>query len=174
MSRRTLGIFGLLAGGAALVWWRSSQAAENPIPMFDDPGVGAGYAPTAAGGDWVEAGLRARGVMPWTAQGVAAGVWAESLADPGAVNPASGAYGIGQWLGSRQAALFRRYGPHPSAAQQLDFLAWELRGGDHGGPAVLAQGTAAGALDAYIRSFMRPKAGRETSGDLARGMRYLG
>jgi hypothetical protein len=90
------------------------------------------------------------------------------------VNPDSGALGIGQWLGSRKAELQRRYGPNPTLGQQLDFLAYELRGGDHGGKAVLAQGDEAAVLDAYIRKFMRPAAGKETSGDLSRGMAALG
>lgn len=39
---------------------------------------------------------------------------------------------------------------------------------------MLAQGTADGTLNAYIRNFMRPAAGAETYGDLARGRAYLG
>lgn len=171
MSRRSVAILGLLAGGAALAWWRSRIDDGGYGWPGDSAIVTPGY---AEGGDWVEAGLRLRGVAPWTAQGVAAGSWAESLQDPTAVNPTSGAYGIGQWLGSRKAELFRRYGSSPSAADQLDFLAWELGGGDYGGAAVLAQSSPAGALDAYIRRFMRPKAGAQTTGDLARGLRYLG
>jgi hypothetical protein len=120
----------------------------------------------------IEAYLRDQGLSRDQARGVAAGIWAESAMNPKAVNPRSGAYGIGQWLGPRQAELFRRYGPNPSLADQLDFLAWELGGGDHGGAAVLAQQTAAATLNAYIRRFMRP--GDGTAGDLARGKRYLG
>jgi hypothetical protein len=107
------------------------------------------------------------------ASGVAAGAFAESGLDPDAVNPRSGAYGVGQWLGSRKAELMRRYGAHPSLPQQLDFLNWELHGGDAGGAAVLDAHSASGALDAYVRRFMRPASGAETLGDLARGRNML-
>ena len=56
----------------------------------------------------------------------------------------------------------------------MAYLVWELNGGDHGGKAVRGQNTAEGTLNAYIRNFMRPAAGRETMGDLSRGMGILG
>ncbi|WP_303829395.1 phage tail tip lysozyme [Asticcacaulis taihuensis] len=118
--------------------------------------------------------LRAEGIPDHVIQGVMAGGHAESRLDPTAVNPSSGAFGIGQWLGPRKAELFRRYGEHPTVGQQAEFLAWELKGGDHGGAKVLAARDAGEALNAYIRDFMRPAAGRETEGDLARGAAYLG
>ncbi len=140
------------------------------IPTFNLwPGVAAGLGVAAQ----LQNYLQAAGISAATARGIVAGAYAESRLDPHAVNPTSGAYGIGQWLGSRKAELFRRYGSRPSLAQQMEFLAWELRGGDHGGAAVLAQTTPHGALDAYIRRFMRPAPGAETTGDLARGARYL-
>jgi hypothetical protein len=46
--------------------------------------------------------------------------------------------GLGQWLGSRKDELFRRYGPNPTRAQQIEFLAYELKGGDPGGKSVLS------------------------------------
>ncbi len=119
-------------------------------------------------------GLIARGLPEHTARGVAAGIHAESRSNPGIVNPTSGAAGYGQWLGPRQAELHRRYGAHPTPDQQLDFMVWELKGGDHGGKHVLAAGDDAQALNAYVRRFMRPAAGAETTGDLSRGMQALG
>jgi hypothetical protein len=113
--------------------------------------------------------LEQRGLTQPQAKGVAAGIVAESGGDPENVNPRSGAYGIGQWLGKRKELLFKWYGPHPTLAQQLTFLAWELHGGDSGGQQVLRQRTASGALRSYVTDFMRPKPGAETEGDLSRG-----
>ncbi len=118
--------------------------------------------------------LRLRGYGDAQARGIAAGIHAESASDAGAVNPSSGAFGIGQWLGSRKDELFRRYGRNPTLEQQLEFLDWELKGGDHGGAAVRQGDSEEAVLDAYIRKFMRPAEGAETDGDLARGMAALG
>lgn len=120
------------------------------------------------------AGLRARGFPEHQVRGIAAGIHAESASNPRAVNPSSGALGIGQWLGPRKRAIIERYGPNPTLDQQLDFLAEELRGRDPGGRKVLAQGDEAAVLRSYIEDFMRPKKGRETDRDLARGMAALG
>jgi hypothetical protein len=119
-------------------------------------------------------GLRARGIPEHVARGAAAGVFAESAGDHTAVNPSSGATGLGQWLGPRKKALFERYGPNPTREQQIDFLAHELKGGDSGGKFVLAAENEADALNAYIRKFMRPAAGKETEGDISRGLEALG
>jgi|GEM_PF-2673376 len=118
--------------------------------------------------------FRSKGYSEAQARGIAAGIHAEAASNHAAVNPTSGAMGLGQWLGARKAALIARYGPRPTRAQQLEFLHWELQGGDAGGRAVLAGIDEAGVLDAYIRRFMRPAAGAETDGDLARGMAALG
>jgi hypothetical protein len=50
----------------------------------------------------------------------------ESNLNPEAVNPKSNAYGIAQWLGSRKAKLFSRYGMKPTFRNQLDFIWDEL------------------------------------------------
>lgn len=115
-----------------------------------------------------------KGMRPEDARGIAAGIAAESGSNPRAVNPSSGALGLGQHLGARKAALIARFGENPTKAQQLEFLWEELNGGDAGGKHVLAARGEAAVLDAYIRKFMRPKAGAETDGDLARGMAALG
>jgi hypothetical protein len=104
-------------------------------------------------------GLKARGIPDHIARGAAAGAFAESGGRLEAVNPKSGAMGFGQWLGSRKDELIRRYGPNPTHEQQLDFLAWELKGGDHGGKSVLAARDEVEALHHYIKDFMRPAAG---------------
>lgn len=107
------------------------------------------------------------------ARGIVAGAYAESKLDPTAVNPKSGAYGIGQWLGPRKEELMHQYGPQPTLPQQLAFLDWELKGGDRGGRAVQRADTDTAALDAYIRRFERPAPGAETSRDLRDGNEML-
>jgi hypothetical protein len=125
-------------------------------------------------------GLKSRGIPDHLAAGIAAGVHAESRGDIRALGPITAAthgdraLGIGQWLGSRKAELLKRYGPSPSLDQQLDFLVWELKGGDSGGKAVLGARDEVEALHHYITDFMRPGAGAETDKDLARGMTALG
>jgi hypothetical protein len=116
--------------------------------------------------------FKTHGFSAAQAQGISAGISAESSFNADAKNPTSGAYGIGQWLGARKAELFRRYGNHPSLVQQLEFMAWELENSEKtAGLKLKAQSSARGALDAYVRAFMRP--GDGTVGDLARGAQYL-
>ena len=104
--------------------------------------------------------LRQKGYTAGQARGIAAGIHAEGFhGDPFVTNPDSGAFGIGQWLGTRKKELFRRYGDRPSLMEQLEFLHWELRGGDHGGKRVLGAQDEAEVLRRYIVDFMRPKAG---------------
>lgn len=126
-------------------------------------------AANGVGGGGREAYFRSQGFSSEQASGIAAGIHAEG----GSLGMArNGAFGLGQWRGDRRRRLMQRYGPNPTEAQQLEFLTWELRGGDHGGPSVGAQTTAGGALAAYVQNFMRPGPG--TAGDLARGRAYLG
>lgn len=117
--------------------------------------------------------LKSRGVSDQVARGIVAGSIAESQFDPGAVNPKSGAFGIGQWTKSRRDVLSAQYSRNPTFDQQLQFLVQELQGGDPGGRFVLASRNAPEALLNYITRFMRPKDGRETAGDLQRGMQAL-
>lgn len=134
-------------------------------------GIGAD-APSAPGGVSGLYNVLARAYGKERADGIWAGIGAESGWNPSAVNKDSGAFGLGQWLGPRKRELFRRYGPNPTAAQQIEFLMWELNGGDPGGRSVLAQGTRQGALSAYVADFMRPGIG--AAGDMRRGMAILG
>lgn len=117
--------------------------------------------------------LQGQGFRSDQAAGITAGIYAESRGDATAVNPTSGAFGIGQWLGSRKRTLIARYGANPTLGQQLSFLVWELRGGDYGGAAVLNAQGADNVLSNYITRFMRPADGGETTGDIARGRSYL-
>ncbi len=124
--------------------------------------------------------LKANGIPDHIAHGVAAGMFAESGGRTGALGPVTRAtkgqraFGLGQWLFDRKDRLVARYGANPTRTQQLDFLIWELKGGDHGGKSVLSARDPADALQRYIVDFMRPGRGAETAGDLKRGMQALG
>lgn len=161
------------AGGEGRVGWynRGRDAMGNPKGGAASGGAGMGSA-----GD-IEKFFQSRGYSPEQAKGIAAGIYAESGGDHTARNPTSGAYGLGQHLSKDRRDNFRkRYGhdiTRSTRAEQLDFIDWELKGGDHGGAAVRAQTTAAGTLGAYVNNFMRPAKGAETTGDIRRGMAYI-
>lgn len=108
------------------------------------------------------------------AHGMAAGAFAESRLNPNAENPTSGAFGIGQWLGKRKKQLFEMYGSNPNFDQQLQFMGWELAHTEApAARAIQGASTGADAMEAYVRRFMRPAAGAETSGDIHRGDAFL-
>ena len=160
--------------GAATQWSGGLGLTGNGMTTSaGGAGGGSGPSGTASGGQDIVQFFKSRGYTEQQARGIAAGVIAESGGRHGAVNPDSQAFGLGQWLGPRKKELMRRYGPNPTRAQQLEFLDWELKGGDHGGAAVRAQSSAGGTLNAYITKFMRPAAGAETAGDLRRGNAWL-
>lgn len=112
---------------------------------------------------------------------VAAGITAGIKAEGGSLGmAANGAFGIGQWRGQRQRELFKRYGRAPTKQQQLEFLMWELEGGDQGGASVLASKDRHSALSNYIGGygwgFMRPSTKTDNSGrigDMRRGSAAL-
>lgn len=164
-----------------------AEAERDGTDVFGNPlslvkrgsSAGAAIAPRAdlsaprvrQSANYIETYLQRAGLTPEQARGVAAGLFAESGFNPSAVNPTSGAYGIGQWLGDRKKALFARYGNRPTLDQQLAFLVSELRGGDRGGPSVLQSSTADRTLLAFVTNFLRPGVG--TLGDLQRGRAYI-
>lgn len=118
-------------------------------------------------------GLVARGIPEHIAIGAAAGVGAETKGDPNAVNPKTGALGYGQWLGSRKDQLLSTYGGKlPSPDQQIDYLAWELKGGDPGMASVMSAKNPQEAADLYIRNGMRPGE-KDLPADLGRAHQYL-
>lgn len=166
-------------GGAASGPSTGRRRSAFGVPSQDDidriapsaaSGGGRGRS-VSDGSNYIESYLTRAGMTAEQARGIRAGITAEG-GSATAVNPTSGAFGIGQWLGPRKKRLFELYGPHPNIVQQLAFLVSELRGGDPGGKSVLAQGSAAGTMVAYLRDFMRP--GQGLSGDLKRGYAALG
>lgn len=148
----------------------------------------------AAEGAAKAAGARRGGAMPKGVDGImkyfmgkgmslddALGIRAGIMAEGGtatAVNPKSGAFGIGQWLGPRKRELFKRYGRQPTLQNQLDFMWWELNGGDHGGKSVLNAKGIWPTLQAYITNFMRPQGKnwehrKDWKGDMDRAAKFL-
>lgn len=118
--------------------------------------------------------LKSHGIAHETALGMTAAVVAEG----GLRQRLGGGYkgraiGIGQLLGKRRAAFLKKYGPNFTLQNELEFMLAELRGGDPGGQAVLAEKTAKGALHAAVTKFYRPASGYETQRDLAAGSVFI-
>jgi hypothetical protein len=158
------------------------NSAFNPFSKGGAPSAGGGAPTGGEGGSGAPAGaggsvsglfnVLAAKYGNDRARGIWAGIGAESRWDPNAVNPTSGAYGLGQWLGARKKGLFAKYGKAPSAAQQLEYLMSEIDGGDSGGSSVRGSNSASSALYNYVVKFMRP--GDGAAGDLRRGSAILG
>lgn len=170
-----------LMGGSVPTGGTSSGGSGKPggwswgIPgLFEFHGEGStkGNGPHGAESQ-VYSFLRSKGLASNQSLGITAALWAESGLDPAAVNKKSGAFGLGQWLGGRKRELMRRYGPRPNLNQQLEFLWWELNGGDAGGQAVLSQ-RGLGTAPAMIGRFLRPAKGYETLRDLREARRFIG
>ncbi|MBF5091278.1 hypothetical protein F1640_14915 [Novosphingobium sp. NBM11] len=166
--------FGAKSGGIL-------DSLDNAMGMGKTPsGAPApGGASTSGGHDPIVAGLIQRGVPAHVAIGARAGIEAEGgLRQPRGGGYMGRAFGIGQWLGDRKKELFRRFGPNPTLAQQLDFLVWEMRGGDRGGGKVMGSRSPYEALHNYITHFMRPQGAnwqnaRDWRADMMRGTQYL-
>lgn len=160
----------------------SSAAASNDNPPEEKTGLAAAkkaapdFSNVAKGGhldsDAVSY-LTEHGIPKHVALGVAAGIHAESGNRPGVRNPKSGAFGLGQWLGPRAEKLREKYGDNPTKGEQLEYLLYELKGGDHGGLSVLSSRTPEEALQNYITKFMRPAKGYETDRDISSGLGAL-
>lgn len=150
-------------------------AGDGPgLQMFDEqgrrlrlPGDGYGATPSqraagaaGAGMPGFNAALMRGGFDAEQAAGIRSGVIAEggSFGFSSHVGKhGERAFGIGQWLGPRQKALFAKYGPSPTPGQQVEFLISELNGGDHGGASVHAGRGADDTMVRYLRDFMRPQ-----------------
>lgn len=183
-----LGIVTKGGGEGRLAFYnRGRDAMGNPTGGGPNGGVEPGslldyqsrLSRSGGGGGGIVGFFKSRGYSEAQARGIAAGIHAESGSNPNAFNRAGGgqgAFGIGQWRGDRLKRLRAKYGPNPTLQQQLDFLDWELKGGDAGGKGVMSATTAEGALSAYIGGpgwgFMRPDAAGRM-GDMNRGMAWL-
>lgn len=154
-----------------------SKPRRDPLTGPTNLGMSVpGRSSSASANNYIEDYLRANGFTAEQARGIRAGITAEG----GGLGMAkNGAFGIGQWRGSRQRELFSRYGSAPSLADQLAFLVSELKGGDAGGASVRSQSSAYDTMVAYLRDFMRPQGknwehARDLYADIGRGRRALG
>lgn len=115
--------------------------------------------------DYVWDYLRRKGLSPAQTAGVVGGLSGESGKglDPTAMNHTSGAFGAGQWLGARKAALLKRRNPN-SIQTQMDFLWSELQGPERAAFNQLRGAhTIADATNAWVRGFERPSPGEIAS-----------
>jgi hypothetical protein len=116
------------------------------------------------------------GYTPAQANGIAAGLSAESNLNAGSVN-SIGATGIAQWLGPRLQNLLNEFGPNPSFNQQLQFVAQELP--SNGGGVISNDTSSQQALSDFIGLFERPCPGQSgvncsaAAGDINRGSSAL-
>lgn len=169
------------------IWGKSSSGGSKPVKPTPAQtaaaskvlgGMSGGLLSTGTGGTDPEI-YRALAAKYGAER--AAGITAGIKAEGGSLGmSANGAFGIGQWRGDRQKELFRRYGYAPSKAEQLEFLMWELEGGDKGGASVMASKDRYSALSNYIGGygwgFMRPSTKTDNSGrigDMRRGYAAL-
>lgn len=130
------------------------------------PSVGAAPTPSGktsklsasrlAAGSAIENYMLKSGVRPDLAKAIAGGVIGEG-GDLQLGYAKNGAFGLGQWRGSRLQELFRRYGQHPTFEQQEEFLRWEAtEGGDKGSAAFMRSHGVQQATWAYDVALMRP------------------
>lgn len=162
---------GIGAGEGQVAYYnRGRDVMGNPVGAQTGGGAAASTRTAAT----VEQYFKSKGYSDEQARGIAASVVAEG----GLSQRTGGGYkgralGIGQLLGTRREAFLKKYGNNFTLQNELDFMHWELQGGDKGGAAVLAQRSASGTLGAMVNSFYRPASGAETTGDMRRGMAYL-
>ncbi|VVD90512.1 hypothetical protein PCO31110_01594 [Pandoraea communis] len=94
------------------------------------------------------------------AAGIVGSTIQESQLDPNAKNKSSGAFGIGQWLGSRKKdfeKLFSQKIEDSSFEQQVDFMIWELKNTEkRAGDAIKATKTPGGAALIHSNDYERP------------------
>ncbi len=83
-----------------------------------------------SGGTTIKEGLVKRGFSNDEAAAITGNIYAESAFNSKAVNPSSKAFGLMQWLGDRKRKLHSKYGDNPTTENQLDYIAWELQGGN--------------------------------------------
>lgn len=81
----------------------------------------------------VVSGLVSRGFSKEEASALAGNISVESrfeIGIEGDKHMKTPSYGLMQWRGSRKEQLFEKYGENPSLENQLDFISYELKGGN--------------------------------------------
>ena len=107
------------------------SGSGSPASEYGSIPLGSGE--TAKGSQLLD-GLVKRGFNKEEAAAIVGNLWAESGFRTGAVNPSSGAYGLMQWLGGRKDRLVKYAEEKGKSAAdldlQLDYIRWELAGGN--------------------------------------------
>lgn len=120
--------------------------------------------------DYLMQQLGYAGYTPQQAAGIVGSLMQESKLDPTAVNPKSGAAGIGQWLGDRAKRFQKMFGTTPAMADfddQVKFLIWELNNTHKkAGDAIHHAGSVADAAVLHRKLYEMP--GEKEANDLAR------
>jgi hypothetical protein len=131
---------------------------DKPTPKQVSPSVNVSAPSTSAK---VFNYFLAKGMQPHHVAGMVGSLAQESQLSPTAINPASKAFGIGQWLGVRKNALFafaKATGRDPNDLRtQLDFKWQELNGPEKNSlKQILATTNAADAAVAHRTYYERP------------------
>lgn len=137
----------------------ASGSPEQPRPT----GASVAQLGNTASGKQIADKLVAMGWTPEQAAGIAGSFMQESGGSATALNQSSGAYGLGQWLGSRRKD-FETWAGHPlegsSLDEQLRFFQYEVTNGKEqaAGRRLRAATTAAEAADIHSKYYERPGA----------------
>jgi len=134
----------------------AKKAAEKPT-AGDEEGTPLGGGETTTAKALLD-GLVKRGFSKEEAAAIVGNLYAESGFRTDATNPTSGAYGLMQWLGGRKSRLIsfaKDKGKSASDLEtQLDYIRWELAGGNQYETAQFAAAMASGStLSAKTRGF---------------------
>jgi hypothetical protein len=109
------------------------EKEEKPTLQTTPEGIPLGEGETASGKVLMQ-GLIQRGFSKEEAAAIVGNLWAESGFRTTATNPTSGAFGLMQWLGGRKSRLYSyaaEQGKQVSDVNlQLDYIKWELKGGN--------------------------------------------
>lgn len=109
---------------------KSRQTPQKPNRPVDYKAIKPIRGKRNSNGSAIKQGLLDRGFSNDEAAAITGNIYAESTFNPQAVNSSSKAYGLMQWLGDRKNKLHSEYGDNPSLDNQLDYIAWELQGGN--------------------------------------------
>ncbi|VVE82836.1 phage tail tip lysozyme [Pandoraea sputorum] len=156
-----LGLLGRLApaaGIAALALHSEGLNEGEDEYLKDRKGISGGDPSDRA--QYMMNALQKAGYSRAQAAGIVGSTMQESQLDPNAKNKTSGAYGIGQWLGSRKKdfeKLFSQKIEDSSFEQQVDFMIWELKNTEkRAGDAIKATQTPGGAALIHSQKYERP------------------
>jgi hypothetical protein len=127
----------------------AKKVGEKPTTSAEDEqGTPLGSGETATAKSLLD-GLVKRGFSKEEAAAIVGNLFAESTFRTGASNPTSGAYGLMQWTGGRKSKLINfakeKGKPASDLETQLDYIRWELAGGNQYETAQFAAAMASGS-----------------------------